>query len=84
MHLRPTVAENEVGQHQYYSHVNNRSHLVQFETEMIANELGQSALQFGTREHYPLFKHIADTCDMTIITSGIPSCTNFHDLEKKN
>ena len=83
VHPRPTVAENEVGQHQYYSHMNNRSHLVQFETEMIANQLGQSALKFGTREHYPLFKHIADTCDMTIVTSGVPSSTQIAEFAKK-
>ena len=46
--------------------------------------MGQSALEFGTREHYPLFKHIADTCDMTIITSGVPSFTRIAEFEKNS
>jgi len=57
--------------------------LIQFVTESIANKLGESALEFGKREHYPLFKHIGDTCDMTIITSGIPLSTNIDVFEKK-
>ena len=41
-------------------------------------------MDFGTREHYPLFKHIADTCDMTIITSGVPSSTKVAEFEKSS
>ena len=84
VHPRPTIDENEIGYHQYYSHINNKSHLVQFVTESVAKKLGQSALEFGTREHYPLFKHIADTCDMTIITSGVPSFTQIAEFEKNS
>ena len=83
VHPRPTVDENEIRYHQYYSQKKNKSHLIQFLTESIANKLGESALEFGKREHYPLFKHVGDTCDMTIITSGIPSSTNIDVFEKK-
>ena len=33
VHSRPTIDENEIGYHQYYSHAKNKYHLIQFVTE---------------------------------------------------
>ena len=89
-HPRPTVRDEDIGKHQYYNQKSNQSHIVQLETEYIATSLGDHAIQFGKSEHKPLFEIIGSSCDMVILTSGIPNYTSvpsFMDntkYEKKN
>lgn len=71
----PTVNEGDVGKHYYYNERFNQSPMVQLETETIANKLGNMAQLFDELEHAPGFRTIRDSCDMTIITCGLPSAT---------
>ena len=72
-HPRPTVRDEDIGKHQYYNYKSNQSHIVQLETECIAQSLGDNAIAFGNSQHKPLYKVIGSSCDMIILTSGIPN-----------
>ena len=84
-HPRPTVRDEDIGKHQYYNQKSNQSHIVQLETECIAQSLGENAIAFGKSEHKPLYEIIGSSCDMIILTSGIPnyrSVQSFSDNTK--
>ena len=89
-HPRPTIRDEDIGKHQYYNEKSNQSHIKQLETESIAQSLGENAIAFGKSEHKPLYEIIGSSCDMMILTSGIPnyrSVPSFSDnseYEKKN
>ena len=89
-HPRPTVRDEDIGKHQYYNQKRNQSHIVQLETECIAQSLGNNAIAFGKLEQKPLYEIIGSSCDMIILTSGIPNyryLQSFSDntnYEKKN
>ena len=79
-HPRPTVRDEDIGKHQYYNQKSNESHIVQLETECIAQSLGHNAIAFGKSEHKPLYDIIGSSCDMIILTSGIPNYTSVQSF----
>ena len=74
-HPRPTIRDEDIAKHQYYNQNSNKSHILRFETESIGKSLGDNAMEFGKLEPQPLFKIIGSSCDMIILTSGLPNYT---------
>ena len=82
-HPRPMVREEDIGKHQYFNEKINQSQLTQYQIEMKANTLSEKAVDFGKSENKPIFDVISDSCDMTILTSGITHQTEIPHFEKK-
>ena len=83
-HPRPMVREEDIGKHQYFNEKINQSQLTQYQIEMKANTLSEKAVDFGKSENKPIFDVINNSCDMTILTSGITHQTEIPHFEKNN
>ena len=70
-HPRPSIADEDIPHHQYFSEQQSFD-LAQPFTEQLIKTLGSKALSFGKMEHPQLYRLINDSCDKAILTSGLP------------
>ena len=70
---RPFVADQDIGNHQYFNESQNTHQLAQPFIEQLVSSLGHNANNFGKNVSPDLFKVIDDSCTKSIITSGSPN-----------
>ena len=71
-HPTPSVADEDIAKHQYFSASENTFDFGQPFTECLINDLGVKATIFGQNEHPQLFRLTNESCNKTILTSGSP------------